>query len=278
MSEADVKTIALHLPTAALVDRLFDVAAPLAKTHGATLIGVHVIPAVVVYADATVSMSTEFIVAQQQALQEDAKAVEAAFRARADAEALAYEWSTVDTGDEPIMRAASTLCNVADLIVAAQYSDSIPAASGYTPDELVLGTGRPVLIVPNGVALRPIGTRVLAAWNGSREASRALFDALPLLQPDAELRLLVVDSPRGDATLASLMRALSRRGVKSLPLTVSRSDGRSTGEEILKCATDFGADLLALGCFGHSRLRETVFGGATTHILRNMTLPVLMAH
>jgi nucleotide-binding universal stress UspA family protein len=278
MTEAQIRTIAVHLPTASVADRLLDVAAPLAKAHGATLIGVHVIPAVVVYADATVSMSTEFIVAQQQAFQEDAKAAEVAFRTRADAEAVAYEWTTIDSGDEPTMRAAATLCNVADLAVAAQYNDNIPAASGYTPDELVLGAGRPVLIVPNGVAARAIGKRVVVAWNGSREAARAVYDTLPLLQSDAELRLLVVDSPRGDSTLANLVRALARRGLKPLPLTVSKSDGRSTGEEILKCAAEFGADLLALGCFGHSRLRETVFGGATTHILRNMTLPVLMAH
>ena len=78
--------------------------------------------------------------------------------------------------------------------------------------------------------------------------------------------------------MSRLAEAFARHGVKPLPLSVSRSDGRSVAEEILKHAAEFGADLLALGCFGHSRLRETVFGGATTHILREMTLPVLMAH
>lgn len=278
MTETAIKTIAVHLPTASLAERLLNVAVPLAAAHNATLIGVHVIPAVIVYADATVSMSTEFIVAQQQAFQEDARAVEAAFRARVKAAPIAHEWSNADTGDEPAMRAASTLCNVADLVVASQYHESIPAASGYTPDELVLGTGRPVLIVPNGGEFPTIGKRVLVAWNGSREASRSTFDCLPLLQPDAEVHLLAVDSPRGDSTLSSLAHALSRHGVKPTPLSVSKSDGRSTAEEILKHASEFGADLLALGCYGHSRLRETVFGGATTHILRHMTLPVLMAH
>ena len=97
MSGTAIKTIAVHLPTAGVVDRLLDAAAPLAAAHGATLIGVHVIPAVIVYADATVSMSTEFIVAQQEAFQEDAKAVEAAFRARAERAGVAYEWSTTST-------------------------------------------------------------------------------------------------------------------------------------------------------------------------------------
>jgi nucleotide-binding universal stress UspA family protein len=278
MTGAAIKTIAVHLPTDGIVDRLLGVAIPLAKAHGATLVGIHVVPAVIVYADATVSMSTEFIVAQQEAFQEDAKAVEAAFRARVESTGIASEWTTSDTGDEPTMRAVSTLCNVADLVVAVQYQDSIPAASGYTPDELVLGTGRPVLIVPAAGAPAPIGKRVLVAWNGSREASRSVFDCLSLLQPGAEVRLLTVDSPRGDSTLRRLAEALSRHGVEPLPLTISKSGGRSTSDEILGHAKEFGADLLVLGCYGHSRLRETVFGGATTSILRDMTLPVLMAH
>ena len=189
MTGAAVKTIAVHLPTAALSSRLLDAAIPLAKAHGATLIGVHVLPAVVVYADATISMSTEFIVAQQEAFREDARAVEAAFHAKVDGSGVAFEWSTSDTGDEPTMRAASTACNVADLVVASQYHDSIPAAAGYSPDELVLGTGRPVLIVPVAGNPAPVGKRVLIAWNGSREASRAAFDCLSLLQPDAEMRI-----------------------------------------------------------------------------------------
>lgn len=278
MTGAAIKTIAVHLPTAALAERLMNVAVPLAQAHGATLVGVHVLPAVVVYADATVSMSTEFIVAQQEAFQEDAKAAEAAFRTRVEAAGVPHEWSNADTGDEPTMRAVSTLCNVADLVIASQYHDSIPAASGFTPDELVLGTGRPVLIVPTAGDLPVSGKRVLVAWNGSREASRATFDCLSLLQPGAEVSVAVVDSARGSASLDAVVRTLARHGVTASPVSLTKSDGRSTAEEILKHAGEFGADLLVLGCYGHSRLRETVFGGATTHILRAMTLPVLMAH
>lgn len=278
MSGAAVRTIAVHLPTLGLAERLLDAAVPLAQTHEAKLIGVHVLPAVVVYADATVSMSTEFIVSQQEAFQEDARSVEASFAARTGAAGIEHEWRRTDTGDEPTMRAAATACNTADLVVASQYDDSIPAAAGYSPDELALGTGRPVLVVPIAGDIAPIGRRVLVAWNGSREASRAAFDCLSLLQPGAELQLLSVDSARGDATLDALREALSRHGVEATATSATRSEGRSVPEEILKVAADFRADLLALGCYGHSRLRETVFGGATTKILRDMPIPVLMAH
>jgi nucleotide-binding universal stress UspA family protein len=278
MTGPAIRTIAVHLPTAGLCSRLLEAAIPLAKAHDGLLIGVHVLPAVVVYADATVSMSTEFIVAQQEAFQEDARAIEQAFRARVEPAGLAYEWSNADTGDEPTMRAASTRCNTADLVIATQYHDNIPAAAGYSPDELVLGTGRPVLIVPVAGELAPVGKRVLIAWNGSREAARSAFDCLPLLQPNAEVRLLAIDSPRGNATMSAITRALGRHGVAAVGASGTRSEGRSTAEGILKAAADFGADLLVLGCYGHSRLRETVFGGATTRILRDMTLPLLMAH
>ncbi len=278
MSESAIGTIAVHLPTAGLCPRLLDAAIPIAAARGATLVGVHVLPAVVVYADATVSMSTEFIVAQQEAFQEDANAVEAAFRSRLEGSGIPFEWSNTETIDEPTMRAASTCCNTADLVVATQYHDSIPAAAGYSPDDLVLGVGRPVLIVPTAGEVGPVGRRVLVAWNGSREAVRATFDSLPLLQADAEMKLVAVDSTRGAACIAAMTRALSRRGIQAAADVTSRSDGRSVPEEILKIAADFRADLLVLGCYGHSRLRETVFGGATTRILRDMTLPVLMAH
>jgi nucleotide-binding universal stress UspA family protein len=273
-----IKTIAVHLPTAGICARLLDTAIPLAEAHEAVLVGVHVVPAVVVYADATVSMSTEFIVAQQEAFQEDARAIEEAFRSRMDSAGIPYEWTHRDTADEPTMRAAATVCNTADIVIATQYSDNIPAAAGYSPDELVLGTGRPVLIVPISGELTPIGRRVLVAWNGSRECARATFDALSLLQPDAELRLVSVDSPRGSATINSMTEALSRRGVRSTSALLTRGEGRSTPEEILRAVAEFGADLIALGCYGHSRLRETVFGGATTRMLRDMTRPLLMAH
>jgi len=278
MTQAAIRTIAVHLPTAGLCQHLLDVAVPLAEAHGALLVGVHVLPAVVVYADATVSMSTEFIVAQQEAFQEDAQAIERAFRSRAGAASIPYEWSMTDTGDEPTMRAAATVCNTADLVIATQYHDSIPAAVGYSPDELVLGTGRPVLIIPAAGAAPPAGARVVVAWNGSREAARATFDSLSLLKPGADVRLVSVDSTRGDASMAGIVRALSRRGVEAVPMSTTRSEGRSVAEEVLKFAGEFGADLLVVGCYGHSRLRETVFGGATTRILRDMTLPVLMAH
>ena len=79
--------------------------------------------------------------------------------------------------------------------------------------------------------------------------------------------------------ISSMVPSISLlRAGRATGLSLSRSDGRSVSDEILKAAGEFGADLLVVGCYGHSRLRETVFGGATTRLLRDMTLPILMAH
>jgi nucleotide-binding universal stress UspA family protein len=278
MAGAAIRTIAVHLPTASLCGRLLDAAVPLAQAHDARLVGVHVLPAVVVYADATVSMSSDFIMAQQQAFQDESRAVQQVFASRVGGAGVAYSWHLVDSANEPTMRAAGTCCNTADLVVATQFHDSIPAAAGYSPDELVLATGRPVLIIPASGGLGAVGRRVLIAWNGSREASRAAFDCLPLLHPDAEVRIIAIDSPRGEATLSAITEAVLRHGVRAVGSAVSRREGRNVSGEIIELAGEMSADLIVLGCYGHSRLREAVFGGATTRILRDMTLPVLMAH
>ena len=278
MTAAAIKTIAVHLPTPGLAQRLLDTAIPLAKAHDAVLVGVHVLPAVVVYADATVSMSTEFIVAQQEAFQEDARGVEQTFTSRAKAAGIAHEWRRSDTGDEPTMRAPPPPATPPTWSSPRNMTTASPPPAATAPTSWRSAPGGQSSSCRPGATLRPIGRRVLVAWNGSREASRALFDCLSLMQPGAELQLLSVDSARGDATLGAIADALSRHGVNPVATSTSRGEGRSVPEEILKVAADFQADLLALGCYGHSRLRETVFGGATTRILRDMTLPVLMAH
>ena len=111
--------------------------------------------------------------------------------------------------------------------------------------------------------LKPVGKRVLVAWNGSREASRATFDCLSLLSPGAELRLLTVDSARGDATLAAITRALTRHGIKPQPVSVSKNEGRSTAEEILKYMGEirFGPAYYSL-TIDKIALRERVFGSS----------------
>jgi nucleotide-binding universal stress UspA family protein len=143
-------------------------------------------------------------------------------------------------------------------------------------------SGRPVLIIPRAGSGHELGQNVLVAWNGRREASRAVFDALPILQQAKAVRIVAVN-PQSDEEAAQDVAALDirgsleRHGVRCEPVqTVGPRGG--VGQTMLTCAKDYGCDLLVMGCYGHSRLREFVLGGATRHVLSHMTIPVLMSH
>jgi nucleotide-binding universal stress UspA family protein len=170
-----------------------------------------------------------------------------------------------------------------DLIIAGQ-SDPQWIGSGQLDiaDQLVLETGRPVLIIPNTAAPGLVGERVLVAWNGRREAARAAFDALPILRRAKEVKVVWVnpqseDETPGDIPTADICSALARHGVRCEG-TDRIKPHVNVGETLLACAKDIAANLLVMGCYGHARLREFVFGGASRHVLQHMSIPILMSH
>lgn len=147
------------------------------------------------------------------------------------------------------------------------------------PAEIALLGSRPVLVIPHAGTPAPIGRRVLVAWNGSREAARAVGDAMVLLQEAEEVHILVIweDGMRETAG-KDLARFLARQGVQAEVETVG-SGRLGAGDVILNSATERGSDLLVMGCYGgQSRWREAVLGGASRALLRAMTLPTLLSH
>jgi nucleotide-binding universal stress UspA family protein len=145
---------------------------------------------------------------------------------------------------------------------------------------LALGVGRPVLVVPRYGTFERLGERVLIAWNGSREATRAVHDAIPILKRAITVTVLSIDpevdspprTPSADITLH-----LARHGIAAEAASTSSVDF-GVGNALLSRAADLGADLIVMGAYGHSRMREMVLSGATRHLLQNMTVPVLMSH
>jgi nucleotide-binding universal stress UspA family protein len=136
--------------------------------------------------------------------------------------------------------------------------------------------------VPHAGHTGSIGRRVLIGWNGSPEAARAVHDALPLMVGAEAVTVVTIDPEGGpganeEGPGADIARHLARHG---LPVMVRRVTGpaAAAGDLLLNEAADLGADLIVMGAFGHSRLREFVLGGATRTLLAQMTAPVLMAH
>ncbi len=178
-----------------------------------------------------------------------------------------------------------------DLLVIGQNDPEhiSPAVMSDFPEEVLLHSGRPTLILPYAGHFAQVGKNVLVSWDCSREATRAITYALPLLKK-ADLVRLAVFNPEKNAELhgeepgADMALYLARHGVKvevshhhtgQDPVSRNRLD---VGNALLSLANDFGSDLLVMGAYGHSRFRETILGGVTRTILETMTLPVFMSH
>jgi len=170
-----------------------------------------------------------------------------------------------------------------DLVIAGQRERDAEDDAGLAPefvDELVLSAGRPVLLVPYAGRFPDTGKRVLVAWNASAEAARAVADALPLLARAENVNVVVFEPGRtgdhGEEPGADAALYLARHGVKATVSTYGSPDV-DIGSQILSRAADNGADLIVMGAYGHSRMRELILGGATRTILESMTAPVLMS-
>jgi nucleotide-binding universal stress UspA family protein len=194
---------------------------------------------------------------------------------------ISVEWRAIAEGPEanPALHA-----RYADLAILGQIDPdgNEMAAIRPRPERVALESGRPVLVVPYAGHFETMGRRVVVAWDASREATRAVNDAIPLLAAAETVTVLAIDphqGPTGHGELpgADISLHLARHGVKA---TIERtvSAGVPPGEVLLSRAADLAADLLVMGAYGHSRARELLLGGVTRTILNSMTVPVLMSH
>lgn len=175
---------------------------------------------------------------------------------------------------------------LADLLVLGQHDANDRLAFGVPPDfveSVIAGSGRPALVVPSVGEFTGVDGTALIAWKPTRESVRAVVGALPLLRCARQIHVLRalededVGRPVPSAALPTLDRFLRSHGVLA-PIESHGGLRAQVGETLLSLAADLGADLLVMGCYGHSRTREWLLGGATRTVLRSMTLPVLMAH
>jgi nucleotide-binding universal stress UspA family protein len=273
------KTILVHCNDVRRIDAVVGPAAMLAERFQARLIGLSIVPPILVLpAGMPGSPDTVVVDTQCQAYRQESPRLKAAFETAARAHNLASEWREAEAGSDSVANVAMRRVRSADLIVASQTDpDWLGSAHLDIADRLAVESGRPVLIVPRTGPRRDLGQNVLVAWNGRREAARAVFDAIPLLQQAKSVRIVLVN-PHSDTDSAQDIRAaLELQGVKCEPAqTVDPRGG--AGQTILACAEDYGCDLLVMGCYGHSRLREFILGGASRHVLSHATIPVLMSH
>jgi nucleotide-binding universal stress UspA family protein len=256
-----------------------DFAVAFAERFGSAVTGAYLMPQLIPSAVAIGDVMPELIIEQEKLAQVDAEKAKSAFLDRMKPMGAKVDWYGLR---EPGVSKVRNLARYADIAIVGQVDPEAPeAAIVLRPEELVLGSGRPVIVVPYIGWQREFGRRVVIAWNGEREAARAVGDALPLLREAESIWVVSIDAEEEvdgrPGPAAALVRHLADHGIKAEP-EVLRTEDISAADLLLSRVADFGADALVMGCFGHSRLREFVLGGVTRDILRHMTVPVLMSH
>ena len=278
-----LKDILVHIDNRKPCQARLEVAINLALAHQAHLIGLYVLSDPYLPPHIKAQISTDVLAAQAEAARGEAAKAEAMFRERAEDAGVAGEWRCEKGERVDILCEQARFCDVA---VIGQRDPEAIEVSGPgdmpMPDHLVLSVGRPVLLVPYVGTYPTIGKRVMVAWDGSRLATRAVNDALPILHGAKQVNIIMVYSDGWPAEMSEercerICRHLARHGIAAKAHHY-RADDIGTGDLILSRAADEGADLIVMGAYGHARWRELVLGGVTRHMLNHMTVPVLMSH
>ncbi|PCI89075.1 MAG: hypothetical protein COB24_00940 [Hyphomicrobiales bacterium] len=275
------KNILINLNDTENLDHTLKSACALAARHDAHLIGVYVIPFfhINVSIHGSEVMMQELQDDERQRNREIASDMVKKFTKSLKSYGILGKTRVVNSVNSEIAEAFIKQARTADLVVIPQViSDQNCNVENDFVDKVVLSVGRPVVILPRGKVFEQIGNSVSVGWNLSAEASRAAFDAVPLMAKDGEVRFVWVDAKQENNNLpgAEIAEAFSHYGLNVTTASI-QSGKKSVGQTLIHEADINGSDLLVMGAYGHSRLRELVFGGATLHTLKNMTLPVLMS-
>jgi nucleotide-binding universal stress UspA family protein len=259
-------------------------AAKLARRFQAHLIGLHVMgmllpsydPATYFDGAAGLSLAGRISESAQQVAQES----ERQFDKQLQRSFITGEWHPAEgMVADHVAREARYV----DLTVVTQVDLANPplGTRRQVPQEVLLSSGRPVLVVPHSGSFEIFGSHILIGWNGSREAARAVNDAMPFLVRADTVTIAVVEpvsAYEGDTVLIEdIGPHLLRHGVKAVSVRCARRESGTSGT-LLDYASECGADLLVIGGYGHSRLRALVLGGVSRGVLARMTIPTLASH
>jgi len=268
-----LKNLMVHLDQCERTAERVELAVSLARQHQARLVGVFGQRAQAQQVGVVSTWpSQEYVEARE--------ASKAAFE-KATAGLPRAEWRDINRGsDAEVLRHVIDLARHADLVVLGQHDERMKAC---VPEELaievILGSGRPVLVMPYVGTFTEVGKRPLIAWNDAREAAHALNDALPLIEGCDEARVLSFAARReeGEASCAEVARHLATHGItaKTEVMLVQDFD---IMDMLLNRVTDRGSDLLVMGAHGQIGFPFVSRGAGTRHILRHMTVPVLMSN
>jgi nucleotide-binding universal stress UspA family protein len=276
------KTILASLNDVPQLHSVLSAAASIARKSAAHVIGLYVIPAIeIVVGSDMPTLPVENDELQKQ-FKEQEKTARSAFEAVILKTGIQGEFRLVEALDPHIAATVVDESREADLVIVGYSNSASNRALGADFSERIFtGSGRPTLVIPangqGGLAL----DRILVGWNGSREAARAIFDSIPLLQQADEVLVAFAcvegkPRPQVQARREGLVRALLRHGVHAR--AVDLDSAHDAGKVLLERAETREVNLLVMGAYGHARLREFILGGVTRSVLKGMKCPVLFSH
>ncbi|MCA3561617.1 MAG: universal stress protein [Aestuariivirga sp.] len=277
------KTILVSLNEVGRLSQLVAAAVVLARETGAHVSGLYVVPAVQVYPSVGFEAAPQVFEGNRSYFKDNAGRVKQAFEAAMQREGLPHDFHLVDARTPVIADEVVASGRVADLVIlSASDPEEVTGVERDFVEQTVMALGRPAIVLPYKGKADISFNEVIVGWDGGREAARAAFDALPLLKKAAKVRVVRIDPQkdpnlRGSVAGADLAEALARHGVKAEAQGYP-TDGQDEGQALMRCAEDAGAGLIVMGAYGHSRLAEFIFGGATRFVLERLVCPVLMSH
>ena len=276
------KTIVAVLSAAEDAGKVTDHALALARRTGGHVIGIHAEAPVVVTLIAPMEYpDPNAVLDLQERAQRQSREAEAAFRSRCERDDISYEWRLFTGAAGYASAGVIESARGADLVIAGQFDPDFDGPAREDIEDLLYESGRPVYLISNAPAGPEPIRKVLLAWNGSRESARAAFDALPFLTAAESVEIFTVDPPDDsnqsrDFCGAELAASLARHGV-TVTVASAASHGHSVAEALNRRATEIDASLIVMGAYSHSRLRQRLFGGVTSAMMRSARVPTLMS-
>ena len=276
------KDLLVQIDDSPSCDARIKAAVDLAERFDAHLTALYLVPEIVLPVAAEGYIGADLYNSLEAQERERCDAALDRFRQAAEAKDIEYDTRTDRGTIAEFSDRLEVHSRYADLLIVGQSDRADETTAAPTPGEIALGASAPILVVPFIGSSDGFGKRAMIAWNASRESARAVREAMPFLE-QADAVDVVTFRPRegrdahGELPGADIALHLARHGIQ---VDVQRLDGKDidVGNALLSHAADRGSDLLVMGCYGHSRLREWILGGATRTILSSMTLPVVMAH
>ena len=274
-----IRTVLVHVDASEGNAARLQHAIALASVHNARLIGLYVLPHLRVPSHSGAFVPTELVQVFRDNIHHQHVSLRSEFETVTREADIDAQWRS-DEG-----YAAETVklhARYADIVIVGQQDDFTPWVDETVTDSVALSCGRPTIVIPTVPTTSHIGSRIAVAWDGSREAVRAVYDAMPLLEQAEEVRVLAVDATtsgagHGQEPCADICQQLARHGVTAVGQPID-SESLGVGRMLGLYVKEHCSDLLVMGAYGHSRIRELVLGGTTRYVLKHMSVPVLLSH